>query len=145
MPQPSLVARRGDEYLDRVETEDVPFLWPFASLVSAGVAVACSSDAPYGELDPWQTVVAARDRISPSGRVVGPGERVRPAAALAGFLTPAEPPGGVARTIQVGAAADLVMLDRPLADALRDPAARDVRLTMIDGRVMYEADAAVPA
>ena len=82
--QPSLPARRGDEY-HRVEPEDVPFLWPFASLVSAGVAVACSSDAPYGELDPWQAVVAARDRIASSGRAVGPGERVRPAAALAEF------------------------------------------------------------
>jgi len=142
--QPSLAARRGDEYLDRVEPEDVPFLWPFASLVSAGVAVACSSDAPYGELDPWQTVVAARDRIAPSGRVVGPGERVRPQAALAGFLAPLDAPGGAPRTVQVGAPADLVMLGRPLADALRDPAARDVRLTMIDGRVVYEADVAVP-
>jgi predicted amidohydrolase YtcJ len=143
--QPSLLARRGDEYLDRVEPQDVPFLWPFASLVSAGVAVACSSDAPYGELDPWQAVVAARDRIAPSGRAVGPGERVRPAAALAGFLTSPEAPGGVPRRIQVGAAADLVMLDRPLADTLRDPAADHVRLTMIGGRVVYVAGAAVPA
>ena len=143
--QPSLVARRGDEYLDRVERDDLPFLWPYASLVAAGVAVGCSSDAPYGELDPWQTLVAARDRAAPSGRIVGPGERVSPRAALNGFLTPPRTPGGAPRTIRPGGPADLVLLDRPLAEALGHPAADHVRLTMIGGRVVYDRDAMVPA
>jgi predicted amidohydrolase YtcJ len=142
--QPSLVALRGDDYLDRVEPQDQPFLWPFASLLGAGAGVGCSSDAPYGELDPWQTMVAARDRITHSGRTVAPGERVGPETALAGFLTPWDDPGGAARTVQIGARADLVLLSRPLAGALRDPVAGHVRLTMIGGTVVFGAEAAVP-
>jgi predicted amidohydrolase YtcJ len=142
--QPSLVALRGDDYLDRVEPQDQPFLWPFASLLRAGVGVGCSSDAPYGELDPWQAIVAARDRIALSGRAVAPGERVGAEAALAGFLTSWDDPGGAAQTVQIGARADLVLLDQPVARALGDPAAGHVRLTMIGGTVVFEAAAAVP-
>jgi predicted amidohydrolase YtcJ len=57
--QPSLLARRGDDYLDRVAADDLPFLWPYRSLLAAGVPVGCSSDAPYGDLDPWGSVAAA--------------------------------------------------------------------------------------
>jgi len=138
--QPSLVAQRGDDYLDRVDAADAPYLWPFASLVAAGVAVGCSSDAPYGDLNPWQTVAAAHDRRAPSGRTVVVGERVPADRALAGFLTSPDAPGGPVRTLRVGVPADLVLLDRPLADALRAPSAEHVRLTMIDGRVVHGAE-----
>jgi predicted amidohydrolase YtcJ len=50
--QPSFLSRRGDDYLDRVDADDLPFLWPFASLIAAGVRVGCSSDAPYGPAQP---------------------------------------------------------------------------------------------
>ena len=141
--QPSLVGRRGDEYLDRAEQADGAHLWPFASLLAAGVAVGCSSDAPYGEVDPWRTAVDARDRVSPSGKVVGAGERVSAERAIAGFLTPPDAPGGSARTVRVGADADLVLLDVPRTQVFRAPDARHVRLTMIGGNVVYTSEAAV--
>ncbi|WP_405650522.1 hypothetical protein [Streptomyces sp. NBC_00019] len=34
--QPTLVARRGDDYEDRVEPENRPDLWPYAGLLRAG-------------------------------------------------------------------------------------------------------------
>lgn len=142
--QPSLVALRGDDYLDCVEPEDVPDLWPFASLLKAGVAVGCSSDAPYGDLDPWRSVAAAAHRTAQSGRVVGAGERVPARVTLDRFLTAADDPGGPPRTIHAGATADLVVLDRPLAEVLRTPDAVRVRHTLIGGRVVYRAEA-VPA
>jgi predicted amidohydrolase YtcJ len=139
--QPSLVALRGDDYLDRAEPADVAALWPLASLLDSGVAVGCSSDAPYGDLDPWRTIAAAVHRVAPSGRVVRAAERVPAAVALARFLTPADDPGGPPRQVSAGAVADLVVLDRPLADALREPADVRVRHTLIGGRVVYAADA----
>ena len=142
--QPSLVARRGDDYLERVDADEVAVLWPFASLLAAGVAVGCSSDAPYGDLDPWHTVAAAVDRRAPSGRVLGAAERVPARLALERFLTAPQDPGGARREVRSGTVADLIVLDRPLADALRDPSAVQVRYTIIGGRLVHSLEA-VPA
>jgi len=46
---------------------------------------------------------------------------------------------GAAQTVQIGARADLVLLDQPVARALVDPGAGHVRLTMIGGTVVFEA------
>ena len=119
-------------------------LWPFASLLRAGVRVGCSSDAPYGSPDPWWAMATAAERRAPSGRIVGPGEAVPVRAALAGFLTSPADPGGRPREIRVGGTSDVIVLDRPLADALRDPGAVVVRQTVIGGRLVHE-DEPVPA
>ncbi len=142
--QPSLVALRGDDYLDRVEPVDVNALWPFGTLLRAGVRVGCSSDAPYGDLDPWRSIAAATRRSAPSGRVVGAAERVSAGVALAGFLTSPDDPGGPPRRVHPGAVADLVVLDRPLRDALRAPDAVRVTHSVVAGRVVHAAEA-VPA
>lgn len=139
--QPSLVAQRGDDYLDRVDADDIAHLWRFRSLLDAGLRVSASSDAPYGDLDPWATVRAARDRRTPSGRVLGVDERVPAAVALAGFLSPPAEPGGRPRDVHVGGPADLVLLDAPLPDVLAAPAAARVRLTLIGGDIVHDSAA----
>lgn len=135
--QPTLITLRGDDYWDRAEPADRPDLWRYAGLLRAGVLVAPSSDAPYGDLDPWACLRAAAGRRTPSGRVMGEDERVPAEVALRGMLSPLTDPGGSPRRIARGAGADLVLLDRPLADALRSPDARHVRATIIGGRVVH--------
>ncbi|MCT9079586.1 amidohydrolase family protein [Streptomyces fulvoviolaceus] len=137
--QPTLVALRGDDYWARVEPEDRPDLWRYAGLLRAGVQVAPSSDAPYGNPDPWACLRAATERRTPSGRVLGPDERVPAETVLRGLLSPLENPAGPARRITVGHSADLVLLDRPLTDALHAPDAGLVRATIIGGRIVYGA------
>jgi predicted amidohydrolase YtcJ len=134
--QPTLVARRGDDYWDRVDPEDRSDLWPYATLQRAGVRVAPSSDAPYGDPDPWACLRAATGRVTSSGRILGPGERVPAEAALRGMLSPLHDPGGSARQIAPGESADLLLLDRPLADALRTPDSGCVRATVIGGQIV---------
>jgi len=141
--QPSLVARRGDDYLRDVDPADLPWLWPFASLLRAGVRVGCSSDAPYGELSPWLSISAASRRQAPSGRVIAADERVGARTALRGYLTRPEDPGGRERQVRPGAAADLALLDRPLAAALREPEAVTVRATLVGGRIVHDRTGAV--
>jgi predicted amidohydrolase YtcJ len=136
--QPSFVARRGADYLRRVEPADRGDLWRYRSLLEAGVAVGCSSDAPYGDADPWQTVRAARDRITLDGRVLGEAERVEAAIALTGFLSTPEAPGGPARRVRPGAAADLMLLDCALPQMLADPDRARVRVTVVAGRVVFD-------
>ena len=137
--QPSLLARRGDDYLDRAEADDVPFLWRYRSFLDAGVPVGGSSDAPYGDLDPWASIAAATSRTTPSGRVAGPAERVSAGQALAGYLSDPWSPGGPPRELAVGRPADLVLLRDPLAQALAEPGHHRVRLTLIGGVPAYEA------
>jgi len=126
--QPTLFALRGNDYRDRVDPGDRANLWPYARLLKAGVLVAPSSDAPYGDLDPWACLKAAAERED---------EQVPARVALRGMLSPLTDPGGPPRRIAPGAPADLVLLDRPLTEALRHPDARHVRATIIKGRLTH--------
>jgi predicted amidohydrolase YtcJ len=124
--QPAFVSYRGDDYARDVDPRDLPHLYPFASLLAAGIDVVASSDAPYGPLDPWTVIRSARDRTTQAGLVLGPGERVPAATALAGYLTDTD---GRARRVRPGAPADLLLLHTGLAEALRAPDFRVVRET----------------
>jgi hypothetical protein len=98
--QPGFLADRGDDYLrDVPEPED---LYRVGSLMSAGVGVRLSSDAPYGPLDPWRVIEAAVQRRTPQGQIAGPGERITQGQALQAYLGP---------PVRPGAPADLVLLD----------------------------------
>jgi predicted amidohydrolase YtcJ len=135
--QPGFLADRGDDYLRDVPAADHDDLYRAASLVSAGVPLALSSDAPYGPLDPWQVIAAAVVRRTPAGAVVAPAERLDAAAALAAYLAPTGDPGGPPRTIAAGADADLVLVDGLPADVLDTPSADRVRVVAVGGRVAH--------
>lgn len=126
--QPDFLRTRGHDYRREVDSGDLPDLYPHARLLSAGVRVASSSDAPYGALDPWQAIATA------SKRPLSPEESVAPAEALAGYLSAPLDPGGRPRQVAPGAPADLVLLTRPLTEALLDPHADLVRSTWVGGR-----------
>jgi predicted amidohydrolase YtcJ len=119
--QPGFLAVRGDDYLRDVDPRDVPALYPIGSLLAAGVPTLGSTDAPYGPLDPWRAMHAAVDRRAASGAVVGAAERIDERAALALF--------GGEGAIAPGRPADLVVVDR----------SREIRLTMIGGRILHRA------
>jgi predicted amidohydrolase YtcJ len=127
--QPVFVAERGDTYLAEVDPADLPHLYPYASLLAAGIPVSASSDAPYGSPDPWAAVRAARDRRTPAGRALAPAERVAAATALAGlFARPAVRPGDDA---------DLCLLHLPWQAACEAPDASLVRMTLRRGEAAY--------
>lgn len=134
--QPSFVALRGDRYLDHVDPEDQPYLYPLRSLLAAGVPVAASSDAPYGDADPWRGIAAAVQRRTASGRVVAGHERLGAQDALPLYLAPLEAPGGPPRRVVPGARADLCLLDAPLVDVLAAPSADRIVATMYAGEVV---------
>jgi len=132
--QPDFLRSRGDAYLRDVDTDDVPLLYPYASLLAAGVATCAASDAPYGSADPWQVIASATTRRTAAGVVIGGDERVDASTALAGYLSAPDDPAGAPRRIQPGSPADLVLLDGPLAEALSDPSTERVRAVWIGGR-----------
>jgi hypothetical protein len=57
--QPGFIAQRGDAYLAQVPAPEQDWLYPCASLLQAGVAVAASTDAPFGPPDPWECMATA--------------------------------------------------------------------------------------
>ncbi len=135
--QPNFIAERGDAYLRDVDAGDQPWLYRLRGFVDAGVALASSTDAPFGEPDPWASMQAAVTRRTPSGAVLGADEALTADAALRMFLSPLETPSAAARHIACGAPADLCLLDRGYSAALNDLSAVNVRMTVIAGRTAY--------
>ena len=137
--QSIFIRDRGDRYAAEVSSDEQPDLYRCATLLAAGVPVAGSSDAPYGASDPWAAMATAVSRRTRGGRVIGPAEQVGPVSALALYLGEPADPGGPARRIAVGAAADLCLLKVPLAQALASPSAELVAATIVDGRRVWPA------
>ena len=133
--QPNFVAERGDQYLFDVEADDLPHLYRCGSLTAAGVAVAGGTDAPFGDPNPWRAIGAAMDRLTSSGRPLGPTEALEFEAALGLFLGAPTAPGGPPRRVEIGAPADFCLLDGAPGSISVDGDAPAVRLTVIGGRV----------
>ena len=134
--QPGFLADRGDDYLRDVPVVDHADLYRCRSLLDAGARLALSSDAPYGPVDPWAVMAAAVRRDTRGGATVSAAERLDPAAALAAYLAPSDDPGGAPRRVRAGAAADLVLLDRPLVAVLANPQVDAVRGVIVKGHWM---------
>jgi predicted amidohydrolase YtcJ len=136
--QPNFVAERGSQYLKDVPVDEQPHLWRVGSLIRAGIAVAGSTDAPFGAVDPWAAMRAAVSRATDSGEVLGPDERVTSPQALNLFLgQPARP--ARPRTVAAGQPGDLCVLKVPPADALAELASDMVAATVIGGEIAYAA------
>lgn len=133
--QPNFIAERGDEYLNDVAVEERPQLWRVAALLDAGIPVAGSTDAPFGDLDPWAAMRAAVHRVTGGGAVLGAGERIAPARALGMFLGHPERPARP-RAIAVGEPGDVCVLTVPPAEALAELASDLVAATLIGGVVV---------
>jgi predicted amidohydrolase YtcJ len=137
--QPSFVAERGDDYLVDVDAEDKGDLYRCKSLQDATIAVAGSTDAPFGHPDPWRAITAAIERRTPAGVVLGGSEAVTGQDALDLFLGAPDAPGGPIRRVAVGRPADLVLLDRPLSAALAEPRSDHVIATFVGGDLVTAA------
>jgi predicted amidohydrolase YtcJ len=135
--QPGFIAERGDAYLAQVDAGDQPWLYRLRGFLDAGVALAGSTDAPFGEADPWAAMQAAVQRRSAGGRVLGAGEALDPEQALALFSAPLKSPGAKAPRIEPGMIADLCLLDRSWAAAAGDLAAVRPRLTLRAGVAIW--------
>jgi predicted amidohydrolase YtcJ len=135
--QPNFVAERGDQYLTDIPAAEHHELWRLASLRSAGVKVALSTDMPFGEGDPWATMRAAVHRTTGTGAVLGPDECVSAREALTMFFgTSANPTK--ARAITKGQPGDLCVLAAPPEEVLNELDSAMVAATVVAGEVVFE-------
>jgi len=136
--QPAFIAERGDIYMEEVDENDQAFLYRCGSLIAQGIPVAASSDAPYTNPDPWHAIVAAIERRTKSGKLLGAAERISSQMALNLFLRKADNLSA-SREIHVGEAADFCLLHSPLREALKKPDKAHVAATIVAGHVIYRA------
>ena len=116
---------------------------PLRAYAESGLVVGAGSDAPVTEFSPWRALWSAATRETAQAGVLGPEQAVAPATMLrwytrgSAYLSFDEERRG---RIAPGMLADLVAVE---PDPLRAPAAdlKDirVRLTIVDGRIAYEA------
>jgi predicted amidohydrolase YtcJ len=135
--QPNFVAERGDQYLTDVPAAEHRELWRVASLRSAGVKVALSTDMPFGEGDPWATMRAAVHRTTATGAILGRDECVSASEALTMFFgTSAHPTK--ARAIQPGQPGDVCVLSGSPQELLDELDPTMVAATVVAGEVVFE-------
>jgi predicted amidohydrolase YtcJ len=142
--QPHFIAERGDAYRASVAAADQPLLYRLRAFLDAGVTLAGGSDAPFGGTDPWVSMAAAVTRTTPAGATIGPAEALTPEQALDLYLAAPEALGEQ-RRVEIGAPADLCLLDRRWAHARADLASVGVRATWIDGRLVHDGVDQAPA
>ncbi|MGU3498232.1 amidohydrolase family protein [Mycobacterium sp. C31M] len=135
--QPNFVVERGEQYRADVPAEEQHELWRLASLLDAGIPVALSTDAPFGDADPWAVMRAAVLRRTADGEVLGAVERIDARTALELFFGTAAAPT-VPRTVTPGQPGDLCLLDVTPERMLADLDARSVVTTVIAGQIVHQ-------
>jgi len=135
--QPNFIAERGDAYLQAVADEDQPWLYRLRGFLDRGIPLAGSTDAPFGDVNPWKSMQAAVTRRAASGAVIGADETLSPEEALGLFLSPLDMPGRRVREIVPGMPADLCLLDRPWVEARQNLANVQVQLTLKAGQPIW--------
>jgi predicted amidohydrolase YtcJ len=132
---PGFIADRGDDYVREIPTVEQNWLYPCASLIQAGVAVAAGTDAPFGPADPWHCIEAAMTRRTAGSTVLGRSEQVSGVRALRLFL--ADPDNvRLTRTVAPGQPSDVCIVRQPLRSVIAQPSAAAVLATIVGGRVV---------
>jgi len=130
--QPNFITEREAAYLKDVPQEDHKNLWRLKAFSDAGLKIAAGSDAPFGNPNPWAAMAAAVKR--PKGFE---DEAITPEEALAIYTKPANDAGAQARKVEVGALADICLLDRSWADARESFSDVRVQATWVAGELVY--------
>ncbi|MDO6414587.1 amidohydrolase family protein [Sphingomonas sp. BIUV-7] len=135
--QPLFIHARGDRYRRDIDCALWPELYRLRAFVDAGIALAGSSDAPYGPTDPWAAMATAVSRRTREGAVLGGEEALSPEQALSLYLAD---PLDLTRTrfVTVGGDADLCLLATSWQEARADLSDVRVRATLIAGRLVHD-------
>jgi predicted amidohydrolase YtcJ len=133
----------GESYCLSIGDERAARMMPMRTYLNRGVPLAGSSDSPVASHNPWIGIAGAISRTTIKGTAFDPTERLTADEAIAmhttggAFVINREESLG---SIEVGKAADLIVLDRDLRTL--DPAGImkvQPRATMLGGAWVYDA------
>jgi len=141
VPQPHFITEFGDGMARLLGPRRTELSYPAKSLLQRGSILPGSSDRPVSEGRPLNVMQSFVERLTPSGAVYGPDERITAAEALAAYTTGSAAATGAADSkgrLAPGYLADLVFLDRdPTAVATSEIAATQVLATMVGGELGF--------
>jgi predicted amidohydrolase YtcJ len=144
VPQPHFITEFGDGMARLLGPKRTAWSYPAKSLLDRGVVLPGSSDRPVSNGRPLTVMQSFVERLTPSGEVYGPDERITAAQALAAYTTGSAAATGTAGTkgrLAPGFLADLVFLDQdPTEVESSRIAATQVLATMVGGRIRFGAD-----
>ena len=139
---PSFTYFSGDRYLATVEKDVVPWLYRVGTLMKSGLTVGAGSDSPIVANSPVMGIYGAVTRLTSSGRMLNPGEKLSAAEVIkmytlnAAYASHEE---NIKGSIFPGKLADMVLLS---ANPARVSAAEikdiNVQMTVIGGKVVWE-------
>lgn len=143
IPQPSFIYYLGDSYIENFTEEQLALSYPGRSWFDAGIVAVGSSDVPVVSADPFVNLRSAVTRLTQDGQRMGPNQGVTIDEAIRMFTINgafASFEESIKGSITEGKLADLVVLDRDPHDVEPEELhTLRAELTMIDGRVVYEA------
>ena len=132
----------GDIHRDMVAgPERAAHISPLKSALDKGITFALHNDTPVTPISPLMDVFSAVNRLTSSGKVLGPDQRISVMEALRGvtingaFMQRLEDKIG---SLEVGKLADLVILDKD-PTAIAPEAIKDIKVeeTIVGGRTVY--------
>ncbi|WP_284304675.1 amidohydrolase [Mobilicoccus caccae] len=148
VPQMRFLREFGDDMATSMGPERAKLLYRHKSFLDAGLRVPGSSDRPVAEGAPLLAMATMQDRLSESGVVLGPDERVDAVTALRAYTVDA---AWIARdedrrgALTPGRLADLVVLDTDISRAApEDVAATTVLATVLDGLATHDTGIGLP-
>jgi predicted amidohydrolase YtcJ len=140
--QPPFIYYSGERYLSQVSEDAQQWLYPFKSMMNAGLNLSASSDSPIVPDNPLTGIYGAVTRLAESGRRVLPAEAISASRAIdmytvnAAYASFEEQEKG---SLSPGKLADIVLLG---AQPLETPAEqlKDIRveMTILGGEVVWE-------
>lgn len=139
--QTNFIAERGDRYLATVATDEQRLLYRAKAFFEAGIPYAGSTDAPFGNANPWLCMQAAMQRATPSGEILNAEEALSVEQALNLFADEPAKPGGARRQLKVGEQADCCLLNAGWASVgtLATAQIPEVCATWIAGELVYQS------
>lgn len=141
VPQPHFITEFGDGMARLLGPKRTSWSYPAKSLLKRGVTLPGSSDRPVSNGRPLDVMQSFVERLTPSGDVYGPDERITAAQALAAYTTgsaAATGTGHIKGRLAPGYLADLVFLDQdPTAVDPSNISATRVLATMVGGQIRF--------
>lgn len=143
VPQPNFIYELGDSYIRNFSREQLALSYPGRTWFDRGIVAVGSSDVPVVDCNVLRNLTSAVTRLTATGQRMGPEQGVTIDEALrmftinGAFASFEETRKG---SITPGKLADLVVLsDDPRAMPAEDLPSLSVVMTVVDGRVAFEA------
>jgi len=144
VPQPHFITEFGDGMAELLGADRTCWSYPAKGLLDRGVVLPGSSDRPVSKGRPLDVMQSFVQRLTPSGQVYGPDQRITAAQALAAYTTGSAAATGAAGNkgkLAPGFLADLVFLDQdPTTVEAARISATQVLATMVGGEILFGAE-----